>query len=392
MKNNTAHRTGAFLFNLATLHPSAARVDDAARMFAQGIDVDNLAKIASEHRLSGILLDHIQKKKLDFRFPAEITGRLKTDVEIGKMIAGFQSEVTAQIIDRMAALEVPVFLVKGMALVALGVYPDNVIRSMCDVDFLVDAGEMSRVNEAMHDLGFTTDAWERLEADTKILGEAMFHLKNNKTVEVEFSTRLNKTFGLKKAFPLGLVSFDTGAIDIELNGHKTKTVSLETQLGFMIFHHVAVNYLQQIIFVTDIVEFWRKFESEIDRERFSALVEKWNLGRAVAFLNDLLEEPFGVLLPGPDVPAPRLFAEKFNKPTQRFPTPPELEPKKDRLRISLMDSSIKKLGALASHVFPPLWWAKKTVPAGDESASSPVIYWKYYFHLFKRLLRGIFSR
>lgn len=378
------------MFNLCTLNPSAARVDAAARLYAQGIDTDNLTKIASEHRLSAILLDHIQKGQVNFNLPSEMIDQLKTDVEVGKMIASFQLEATEKILVEMAARDIPVFMVKGMALVALGVYPDNVIRSMCDVDFLVDANEIPKVKEAMRESGFRTDAWERLESDTKILGEAMFNLEDNKIVEVEFSTRLNKTFGLERAFPLDLDPFHSGAMDVDFNGLRAKTVSLEKQLGFMIFHHVAVNYLQQIIYVMDIVEFWRKFESEIDKEGFSSLVERWNLTRAVAFLNDLLEEPFGVLLPGPDVSAPRIFAEVFNRPTQQFPAPFELEPKKDRLRISLMRSVISKIGALGIHLFPPLWWAKKTVLNDNEQKGALSIYWKYYVHLFKRLFKGLF--
>jgi hypothetical protein len=110
-------------------------------------------RIADWHRLSPTLYCHLESK--EEHAPAAVLSALERAYLAAAARSLFLAAARRQVVDALAAADVPAMLLKGAALVET-VYSDPAQREMLDLDVLVPADRLPAANAALAALGYRT--------------------------------------------------------------------------------------------------------------------------------------------------------------------------------------------------------------------------------------------
>lgn len=114
---------------------------------------DMVMRLASVHRLQGLMFMQLRDPALEAHVPKWVVRQLEAAYleEVARNL--YLNGKLADVLERFRAEDLPVVLLKGMALVAT-VYEDGGLRPMCDMDVLVQPGDVTRAGDLLASLGY----------------------------------------------------------------------------------------------------------------------------------------------------------------------------------------------------------------------------------------------
>jgi len=166
--------------------------------------------------------------------------------------------------------KVDTMVLKGAAL-ANTVYSDIALRSMCDIDLLVNQEDLSCVKGIMSDLDYAVNT--EVRSEEWYIKKHGFHLApfkhNNESIAVEIHWNI-----AKKSYNIDINKWWKRAITTEIDNYTTFIPSAEDMLLHLCLHLHHQNYNVQIIKrgLCDIYETIRYYKESIDWDLFEQKV------------------------------------------------------------------------------------------------------------------------
>lgn len=169
--------------------------------------------------------------------------------------------VLAEILASFRQRDVPAIVMKGAALAHV-LYPDPALRAMRDLDVLVPVNQACEAREALRGLGFriTEEPPSRYSADHHHLPDCSI-MRDGLSVSVEIHLD-----ALSRDAPESL-SFDTLTEPLQtfaISGHAAQAFGHTDMLRHLCRHMLEPGDEIRLVHVTDLVEYARRFRTEID--------------------------------------------------------------------------------------------------------------------------------
>ena len=126
---------------------------DAQKLALKEVDWPALVQTARMSGLVAMAYDSLRKKCPGLAVPAEVWAQLEGQYRVNQTINITMGDQLAQVLSRLAAVDIPVIVLKGAALSEL-VYGDIGLRRMADLDLLVRMEHAERVVALLNAAGY----------------------------------------------------------------------------------------------------------------------------------------------------------------------------------------------------------------------------------------------
>lgn len=188
----------------------------------------------------------------------------------------------SEILERFEAEGITTLLLKGMALAYL-VYPEPSLRTMSDIDLLVDKTQIKKAHQLLTALRFEMDpspGWKPDGFNRRAYSKLVDHLPIS--VEMHYPTHFSFPFhgGINQSYRSRMnrgrekkrsgETFSTlisPPLSFALNGIKVRTLGLEDTLLYLRNH--LQRHVVRYIWVADIVSWAEHYEEKIDWDRLN---------------------------------------------------------------------------------------------------------------------------
>lgn len=145
------------LLSCARSHLSESTVQALKEVLAKGdVDWNNLLANAERHRVNPLVYHTLSKLALSHSMPCEIMSCLKKSYSLFACRNTLLLSELGTILHSLSQVGVSVIVLKGAAL-AETVYPSIALRPFGDIDFLIKAEDLFKVEKVLMDLSFIKD-------------------------------------------------------------------------------------------------------------------------------------------------------------------------------------------------------------------------------------------
>lgn len=249
----------AFIFNAARLHLAEDNIAALKELAGSGLDWSAVAKKAFTHGVSQFIYYAFRQHDLTDLLPKELLKRFQieyydTALRNAKMLEAFK-EIASILPNKVIPL-------KGIELIQ-SLYPNIALRSMCDIDLLVEQEYVEENWYQLRDFGYTSSlplhAVKKSQAHGE-LPETCLHLPPLcKKVAVEVHRSLFQDNRFREITRQALAS----SVNVSGNQHKLTQEMMLIHLCTHFFKHV---YYMGVVLreLCDINELLRKHEKTLD--------------------------------------------------------------------------------------------------------------------------------
>lgn len=374
-----------FLLDLCPVDPGAKQIDHAGVLFESGLDFDRLAKLAKANRTNNILLSHIRAGRLPIEFPEPFVRTLKEFFAADEMVAEIQSETLFEVITLLNKGGIDFTLVKGAALFATGIYKNFAIRPMVDLDFLIRPKDAGAVKRLLLENGFDHESRPGLEEEQALLGEMVFFKSGMEVMEIEFSFALIKEFGIAQAIKIDEDLILSRRAHVLQNGQSAHVLCAADALMHLIYHHLLVNYMHQIIYYTDWLALISKCADVPDETVLSSAAKMWKIEKSFAMANGLLDYYFQRPISKTGIGVAPDFTKNILIPQLGgYPDASLLKSKRQKIRLDLIGGFWTRAKAIWANLFPPATWMKKKLGPKRSQGSWWVLFYRYLLYRMKK--------
>jgi len=254
--------------------------DRLAGLLDQFEEWESLPAEAEKHGMAPLLYHHLGH--LGATIPDSVR-RLLVGLNLKHRHAEqVRSRTLTEILGRFEAEGITTLLLKGIALAYL-VYPEPVLRTMSDIDLLVDKTQIKKAHQLLTALGFEMDPSPGWKPDGfNRLAYSRFVDPLPISVEIHspahFSPLLHGDFGQadrsrmnrgreKKRPGETFLKLISPLLSFTINGMKVQTLGMEDTLLYLRNH--LRRHILRYIWVTDIVSWAEHYEEKIDWDRLN---------------------------------------------------------------------------------------------------------------------------
>ena len=145
------------LLSCARSHLSESTIQALKGVLAKGdVDWNNLLAKAERHRVKPLVYHTLSKLTLSHLMPSEIMSDLEKSYHILAFRNTFLLKEFGEILRSLSEIGISIIVLKGAAL-AETVYPSIALRPFGDIDFLIKAEDLFKVEKVLINLGFIKD-------------------------------------------------------------------------------------------------------------------------------------------------------------------------------------------------------------------------------------------
>ncbi|MCI5224994.1 MAG: hypothetical protein D3924_20580, partial [Candidatus Electrothrix sp. AR4] len=185
---------------------------------------------AERQGLAPLLYHH--SRRIDIQPPKNMQRLLHSLYLRSRHANDVRCKATAKILNRYHSADIPVLLVKGIALCNL-VYQDPGLRPMRDIDLLVNKSDLAAAKETLLDLGYLPEKGHDIPDDYYHLPPMVKKIQGL-PVTIELHHNLLPFHPRYPLWPLEK-SYDNGQ-HLSIDGVQTRTLSLEDTLWYVYLH------------------------------------------------------------------------------------------------------------------------------------------------------------
>jgi hypothetical protein len=219
--------------------------------------------LAEQHGIAPLFYHHL--KTAEIPIPADVELTLKGMIMRNRRYTQTFAAATAEIVRAFAAADVPMLVLKGIALATL-VYPDPMLRPTTDIDLLISARDTDRALHILRGLGYSVPP----QFDPKV---QITRSINGITVPVDlqlYDSETVPTAAFWSPLTNPFVGFSSARMAFDCGGVTGYTIGRDEMLIFLSRHlakHVLKGGLRnpvRLIWIADLVSYAECFGETLD--------------------------------------------------------------------------------------------------------------------------------
>ena len=286
----------AIVLQCARTQLGTARQAKLAKLWASGIDVDQLLSLARAHGLAPLLYWHLKALPAE-TVPASVLAQLREEFLQNSLHAFSLSTELSKVLDYLATNGVPALPLKGVTLAA-SVYGDLTLRQPGDVDVLIHPQDAPAAIPLLEQFGYQADFADIADFEAQLsptqqhtslrVRTGLGFYKSDPSVQLDLHWRLFPSwFGT----PLEFTELWQRRETVALRGVSVPSLSTEDLLVFLCLHGSKHRW-KSLKWVCDVAELLRTVP-DLDWDLVTRLSRRQRrmvlLGLALA--HDLLDAP-----------------------------------------------------------------------------------------------------